>query len=119
MPISLTSQKELSAHGKIGGNGNATDNKKCNVAKKKSVSIKKKSQPSWIKIEQEYISDVSRKPITLERMANKYDIKFQTLANYSMENAWSEKRKNYKKTMNEKAMEKAIDKLSDREARTT
>lgn len=72
---------------------------------------------SWVEIENEYVTDISRKPCTLEKLAGKYQIAIGTIEKYSMEHSWSEKRKNYKESIKQKAIEKASEEDADRIAR--
>lgn len=97
------------------GDGNATLRKKeCNVA------IENATQPgtaSWIEIEHEYVTDISRKPCSLEDLAKKYSIPLQTVMDQSARGKWSEKRREYKENTKRKAIEKTSDIDSDRIAR--
>ena len=94
------------------GDGNATLRKKeCNVA------IENATQPgtaSWIEIEHEYVTDISRKPCSLEDLAKKYSIPLQTVMDQSARGKWSEKRREYKENTKRKAIEKTSDIDSDR-----
>lgn len=72
---------------------------------------------SWVEIENEYVTDISRKPCTLEKLAGKYQIAIGTIEKYSMEHSWSEKRKNYKESIKQKAIEKSSEEDADRIAR--
>ena len=72
---------------------------------------------SWVEIENEYVTDISRKPCTLEKLAGKYQIAIGTVEKYSMEHSWSEKRKNYKESIKQKAIEKSSEEDADRIAR--
>lgn len=97
------------------GDGNATLRKnECNVA------IENATQPgtaSWIEIEHEYVTDISRKPCSLEDLAKKYSIPLQTVMDRSARGKWSEKRREYKENTKRKAIEKTSDIDSDRIAR--
>lgn len=68
---------------------------------------------SWVEIENEYVTDIRKKPCTLEDLSNKYGIAIGTIEKYSMENKWSEKRKKYKETIKRKAVEKTAEIISD------
>lgn len=97
--------------------------KDCNQEKKVATKKEKKLQSkvatnmeeiSWLKIENEYVTDIRKKPCTLEELAKKYRIRIGVVEKYSMENKWSEKRKNYKETIKQKAIEKSVEKEVDR-----
>lgn len=72
---------------------------------------------SWIEIENEYVTDIRKKPCTLEELAEKHNIATGTVEKYSMDHRWSEKRKNYKESIKQKALEKSSDADADRIAR--
>ena len=72
---------------------------------------------SWVNIEHEYVTDIRKKPCTLEELAVKHNIAIGTVEKYSMQHEWSEKRKEYKKSIQQKALEKSADKDADRIAR--
>ena len=84
---------------------------KANEQSERSDSI------SWIEIENEYVTDIRKKPCTLEELAGKHQIAIGTVEKYSMEHSWSEKRKKYKESIKQKALEKASDADADRIAR--
>lgn len=69
---------------------------------------------SWIEIEHEYVTDIRKKPCTLESLSSKYSIAVGTIEKYSMEHNWSEKRKKYKENIKQKAIEKSSDADADR-----
>lgn len=87
---------------------NATLQKnKCNVATKdKNIS--------WIDIENEYVTDRRKKPCTLESLSNNYNISFSRIEKYARKNEWTLKRENYAKTVREKAIEKTLEKDSEK-----
>ncbi len=72
---------------------------------------------SWVEIEHEYVTDIRKKPCSLEDLANKYNISVGAIEKYSMDHKWSEKRKNYKESIKQKALEKSSDADADRIAR--
>lgn len=72
---------------------------------------------SWVGIEHEYVTDIRKKPCSLEDLATKYGIAIGTVEKYSMQHEWSEKRKRYKESIQQKALEKSSDKAADRIAR--
>jgi phage terminase small subunit len=79
---------------------------------------KKKSERSesvsWVNIEHEYVTDIRKKPCTLEELAAKHNIAIGTIEKYSMQHEWSEKRKQYKENIQRKAIEKSSDADADR-----
>lgn len=72
---------------------------------------------SWIEIEHEYVTDISRKPCSLEDLARKYSIPIQTIKDQSATGKWSDKRAEYKLKTNQKLIEKSSDADADRIAR--
>lgn len=72
---------------------------------------------SWVEIEHEYVTDINRKPCSLEDLAKKHNTSVGAVEKYSMEHKWSEKRKNYKESIKQKALEKSSDADADRIAR--
>ena len=84
---------------------------KANDKSERSESI------SWVNIEHEYVTDIKKKPCTLEELATKHNIAIGTIEKYSMQHEWSEKRKSYKESIQQKALEKSADKDADRIAR--
>lgn len=72
---------------------------------------------SWIEIEHEYVTDIKKKPCTLEGLSKKYNIPFATIMEKSAEGKWSEKRRNYIENTKKKALEKSSDADADRIAR--
>lgn len=98
--------------------GNATlqkkEKKERNVAKKIATQT---NDASWIEIEHEYVTDISRKPCSLEDLAKKYSIPIQTIKDQSATGKWSDKRAEYKLKTNQKLIEKSSDADADRIAR--
>lgn len=98
--------------------GNATlqkkEKKERNVAKKIATQT---NDVSWIEIEHEYVTDISRKPCSLEDLARKYSIPIQTIKDQSATGKWSDKRAEYKLKTNQKLIEKSSDADADRIAR--
>ncbi len=72
---------------------------------------------SWIEIEHEYVTDISRKPCSLEDLARKYSIPIQTIKDQSATGKWSDKRAEYKLKTSQKLIEKSSDADADRIAR--
>lgn len=69
---------------------------------------------SWVEIEHEYVTDISRKPCSLEDLAKKYSIPIQTVMDQSAKGKWSDKRREYKEDTKKKALEKSSDADADR-----
>lgn len=44
---------------------------------------------SWAEIENEYVTDIRRKPCTLKELAEKYGIPLQTVKEYAARNQWT------------------------------
>lgn len=88
------------------------DNERSECTKKKKSE--RSESVSWVNIEHEYVTDIRKKPCTLEELATKHNIAIGTVEKYSMQHEWSEKRKEYKKSILQKAMEKSADKDADR-----
>lgn len=84
---------------------------KANTQSERSESV------SWVNIEHEYVTDIRKKPCSLESLAKKYVIPIQTITDQSAKGKWSEKRREYKEETKRKAIEKASDKDADRIAR--
>ena len=86
------------------------------VTKERDKSVTKncdKNKINWVILENEYVTDISRNPITLKGLSEKYDISFNTIEDYSKKNNWKEKRKKYHGNVTEKFKEKLSDKTSD------
>lgn len=95
--------------------GNATlqkkEKKERNVAKKIATQT---NDASGVEIEHEYVTDISRKPCSLEDLARKYSIPIQTIKDQSATGKWSDKRAEYKLKTNQKLIEKSSDADADR-----
>lgn len=95
--------------------GNATlqkkEKKERNVAKKIATQT---NDASWVEIEHEYVTDISRNPCSLEDLARKYSIPIQTIKDQSATGKWSDKRAEYKLKTNQKLIEKSSDADADR-----
>lgn len=97
------------------------DNWKCSTTEKKNVvqqnkkcsTTNKKNKINWLKLENEYVTDITPKPITLKALSEKHDINFNVLQNYSADNDWTGKRKKFIRSTLEKTQEKLSDKTSD------
>lgn len=82
-----------------------------NVQSERSESI------SWIEIEHEYVTDIRKKPCSLENLAQKYSISIDTLKDRCARDRWVDKRTEYAQRTLQKAQEKSSDKDADRIAR--
>lgn len=80
---------------------------------KKSMHTNERSKIDWVKLENEYVTDISGNPITLKGLSEKYDVNFNTLQDYSADNSWSDKRKEYHRKVTEKTQEKLSDQTAD------
>ena len=78
-----------------------------------NVTTNKRSKIDWLKLETEYVTDISEKPVTLKDLSKKYNANFNVVQNYSADNNWTEKRKNYIRDTLEKTKEKLSDETSD------
>ncbi len=88
----------------------------------RSECIKKKKSErsesiSWVAIEHEYVTDIRKKPCSLEKLAKKYEIPIDTLKDRCARDGWVKKRADYTQRTLQKAQEKASDKDADRIAR--
>lgn len=83
------------------------------VSQRDNVTTNKKNKIDWLKLETEYVTDISEKPVTLKALSEKYDISFNTIQDYSAEKDWSNKRKEYYIKVTEKTKEKLSDEISD------
>ena len=72
-----------------------------------------KNKINWLKLENEYVTDIGENPITLKGLSEKYDISFNTIEDYSKKNNWKEKRKEYHGNVTEKFKEKLSDQTAD------
>lgn len=88
----------------------------------RSECIKKKKSErsetiSWVAIEHEYVTDIRKKPCSLETLSKKYSIPIDTLKDRCARDGWVKKRTDYTQRTLQKAQEKASDKDADRIAR--
>ena len=72
---------------------------------------------SWVEIEHEYVTDISRKPCSLEDLAKKYSIPIDTIKDRSAKDGWVRKRTEYTQQTLQKVKEKSSDADADRIAR--
>lgn len=84
------------------------------VCTQKGKGVQSENDVSWVEIEHEYVTDISRKPCSLESLAKKYSIAIQTVMDQSAKGNWSEKRREYKEDTKKKALEKSSDADADR-----
>lgn len=77
------------------------------------------SEPSWIGIENEYVTDIRKKPCTLKDLAKKHNISISRIEKYAAENNWSNKRNNYAETVQQKHKEKSAELISNDLAEVT
>lgn len=66
-----------------------------------------KKKPDWLKIEREYI----KTDISLEKLAIKYKVSFSTIMKHSAASKWNEKRKKLGRSLEEKTIKKAEQKI--------
>lgn len=81
--------------------------------KKTTTTTNKRSKIDWLKLETEYVTDISEKPVTLKDLGKKYEVSYKTIEDYSSKNNWKEKRREYKVKVSEKFKEKLSDETSD------
>lgn len=72
---------------------------------------------SWVEIEHEYVTDISRKPCSLEDLAKKHSIPIDTIKDRSAKDGWVRKRTEYAQQTLQKVKEKSSDADADRIAR--
>lgn len=87
------------------------------VCTQNEKSVQPENDVSWVEIEHEYVTDISRKPCTLDDLAKKYDIPIQTIKDQSAAGKWSDKRNEYKRKTAQKLVEKSSEADADRIAR--
>lgn len=90
---------------------NERSDSKANEQSERSDSV------SWVEIEHEYVTDISRKPCRLEDLAEKYNIPVKTLKDRCAKCGWVRKRTEYVRDTCQKAKEKSSDADADRIAR--
>lgn len=87
-------------------------------SERSETTPKKKSERSesisWVEIEHEYVTDISRKPCSLEKLADKYSVSVKSVQQHCQDEEWVRKRLEYRKSIGQKALEKASDKDADR-----
>lgn len=78
-----------------------------------NVTTNKKNRIDWLKLETEYVTDISPKPVTLKILSEKYDVSYKSIEDYSSKNNWKEKRREYQVNVSEKIKEKLVDDTSN------
>lgn len=73
----------------------------------------KKNKIDWLKLENEYVTDITDNPITLKKLSEKYNISFNTIQDYSADNNWSSKRQKFHRNVTEKTQEKLSNQTAD------
>lgn len=77
-------------------------------------SNKRSDEQSWLDIERDYVTDISKKPCSLEKLAKKHSVSVHTIQQHCQAGGWVNKRSEYKKTIARKVLEKSADKDADR-----
>lgn len=72
---------------------------------------------SWVAIEHEYVTDIRKRPCSLETLSKKYSIPIDTLKDRCARDGWVDKRAEYTQRTLQKAREKSSDKDAERIAR--
>lgn len=78
-----------------------------------NVTTNKRSKIDWLKLETEYVTDISEKPVTLKDLSKKYGVSHLVIQQYSSDKKWSELRKEHFRKVSEKTKEKLSDKTSN------
>lgn len=78
-----------------------------------NVTTNKRSKIDWLKLETEYVTDISEKPVTLKDLSKKYGVSHLVIQQYSSDKKWSELRKEHFRKVLEKTKEKLSDETSD------
>lgn len=81
--------------------------------KKTTTTTNKRSKIDWLKLETEYVTDISEKPVTLKDLSKKYGVSHLVIQQYSSDKKWSELRKEHFRIVSEKTKEKLSDETSD------
>lgn len=88
---------------------------KWNVVQQKNKNVvqqKNKCDVSWVEIENEYVTDIRKKPCTLKDLAEKYGIPYKRVREYAAEHRWTEKRDKYWTNVGQKTAEKTAEIIS-------
>ncbi|MED5050646.1 phage terminase small subunit-related protein [Anoxybacillus rupiensis] len=91
----------------------STTKNECSTTNNECSTTKEKDDISWVEIENEYVTDIRRKPCTLEELSKKYNIPFQTIKVYAAKNNWTEKRNQHRTNVVQKTAEKTAEMISD------
>jgi phage terminase small subunit len=84
------------------------------VLQKNECSTTNKEQDiSWVKIENEYVTDIRKKPCTLKDLAIKYGISYDYIRQYASDADWKEKRKLHLTNASQKTAEKSAELISN------
>lgn len=78
-----------------------------------NVTTNKRSKIDWLKLETEYVTDISEKPVTLKDLSKKYGVSHLVIQQYSSDKKWSGLRKEHFRKVSEKTKEKLSDETSD------
>lgn len=78
-----------------------------------NVTTNKRSKIDWLKLETEYVTDISEKPVTLKDLSKKYGVSHLVIQQYSSDKKWSELRKEHFRKVSEKTKEKLSDETSN------
>lgn len=81
--------------------------------KKTTTTTNKRSKIDWLKLETEYVTDISEKPVTLKDLSEKYGVSHLVIQQYSSDKKWSELRKEHFRKVSEKTKEKLSDETSN------
>ena len=87
------------------------------VCTQNEKSVQPENDVSWVEIEHEYVTDISRKPCSLEDLAGKFSVSVKTIQQHCQDEEWVKKRIEYRKSIGQKALEKSSDADADRIAR--
>lgn len=77
------------------------------------VTTNKRSSIDWLKMQIEYVTDISKRPVTLKDLSKKYGVSHLVIQQYSSDKKWSELRKKHFRKVSEKTQEKLIEETSD------
>lgn len=78
-----------------------------------NVTTNKRSKIDWLRLETEYVTDISEKPVTLKDLSKKFGVSHLVIQQYSSDKKWSELRKEHFRKVSEKTKEKLSDETSD------
>jgi phage terminase small subunit len=98
---------------KLKGIDCSTAKNECSTANDKCSTTNDKGDISWIEIENEYVTDIRKKPCTLKDLAEKYGIPYKRVREYAAEHQWTEKRDKYRTNVGQKTAEKTAEIISN------